>query len=89
MGERPSPQHKLDRIDNDGGYEPGNCRWVTHRENLRNMSTNVVIEFDGRRMTLVEWSEVIGIPYKTLWQRIRGMKWSAERAFTTPLKVVK
>ena len=36
MGSRPTPKHEIDRIDNDGDYEPGNCRWVTHKENLQN-----------------------------------------------------
>jgi hypothetical protein len=56
----PPPGHSLDRIDNVRGYEPGNVRWATPKEQQRNMRTNRVIEIDGDVRTLAEWAEVSG-----------------------------
>lgn len=82
MGERPDGM-EIDRIDNDGNYEPGNCRWVTSAENKRNTRRNVWITHDGRTMCLEDWSTETGLPKETLRSRIlRG--WDAEKALTTP-----
>ena len=83
MGNKPSPSHSLDRIDNSRGYEPGNCRWATAKEQCRNKSNNILIDIGGVTRTMVEWSEVYGINYKTLKARIRK-GWDPERAVTTP-----
>lgn len=68
---RPSPKHQLDRIENNGHYEPGNVRWVTGKENCRNARHNHLLEFDGKLRTLSEISEITGIHKATLRGRIR------------------
>lgn len=79
MGERPSARHSLDRIDSNGNYEAGNCRWATDLEQNRNRSITRRISFNGQTKTLKEWADETGIAYKTLHQRIR-CGWLIERA---------
>lgn len=80
MGERPKGK-SLDRIDNDGDYCPDNCRWVSQRTQTRNTSKNIVIEFNGEKRCLADWSERLGIKYGTLWSRLnRG--WDVCEALT-------
>lgn len=85
MGPRPGPEYTIDRIDNDLGYFPENCRWATRREQSRNTSRNRILEWGGESMTLVEWSEKVGIHDVTIhWRLSSG--WSVEEALTTPVK---
>lgn len=74
VGQRPSASHSIDRINNDGNYEPGNCRWATHAEQQRNKRDNVRIHFNGETKTVVEWAEITGISADTIYQRVgRGL----------------
>lgn len=79
LGWREGQGLSIDRIDNSNSYRPGNIRLATRSEQARNQRRNVLLEFKGRTATMIEWSEVTGIPYRRLQSRIyRG--WSAERA---------
>lgn len=84
MGECPSPSHTIDRIDGNGDYEPGNCRWITLQKQQRNRSNNRRVTAFGRTQTLIEWAEEKGFDPKTLQTRFQR-NWDAERALSTPL----
>lgn len=80
------PGLQLDRIDNDKGYSPDNCHWVTPRDNMINRRCTRWIEYNGERHTLKEWAEITGIDYQVLADRIYRYGWNAERALTTETK---
>jgi hypothetical protein len=82
IGPRPSPRHSLDRIDNSRGYEPGNVRWALPMQQNRNSRRNLLVEYGGRTLTLIEWAELTGINYYTIMSRIYDLGWSVERALT-------
>lgn len=69
----------IDRIDNSKGYFPDNCRWATTMEQQHNLSSNVNLTAHGKTMTVAEWARHVGMPYTTLWRRIKA-GWAVDRA---------
>jgi hypothetical protein len=72
VGARPTCDHSIDRISNDGNYEPGNVRWSTREQQSRNKGCTRFAEHNGERRSLAEWSEILDIDYHLLHGRLRS-----------------
>lgn len=84
MGRRPSSEYSLDRIDNDKGYSPDNCRWATKREQNINKRDVRLLTIDGKTLCITEWSELTGVPKGSIFNRLnRG--WPERDAVYQPI----
>jgi len=85
MGEPPTPEHSIDRIDSAGNYEPDNCRWIHISKQQSNRRCNVVFEYDGKKQTLTDHCRDHDLPYHTIKARIlRG--WDPVKAMSKPIR---
>lgn len=76
----------IDRIDNNQGYLPSNCRWVDRKQQARNRSNNKSFTLNGENHCLKEWCELLDLNYKTIHRRIHVHKWDVEKALFTPIR---
>lgn len=83
MGEPTTPKHSLDRIDNNKGYNKNNCRWATNKVQTNNTRRNHIIEFNGQRKTLAQWSELTGLDSSAIRRRLK-LNWSIQDTLTIP-----
>jgi hypothetical protein len=83
MGMRPTNDHTLERINNDGNYEPSNCKWATRTEQARNFRSNRMLEFNGEKKCISAWAKELGLTHDSISRRLRR-GWSIEEALTKP-----
>lgn len=85
VGFPPTPEHEIDRINNNGDYEPGNCRWVLTEVQNRNKRDTIKIMLNGKEVCLAEACRIVGVKYSLISQRLKSKtNWSFEEAIKVP-----
>lgn len=86
MGKRPSAKHSVERIDNNGDYDPSNCMWATRSVQNVNKRTTRRITFNGVTLAASEWAKKLQMKKPTLMGRLNSYGWPIEKALTTPVR---
>lgn len=86
VGEPPGPEYSLGRINNDKGYEPGNVEWQTGKIQANNRSSNRLITYQGKTLTLTQWCDKLNLSSEAVSIRLNKLGWSEEKALTTPVR---
>ncbi len=89
MGPRPTPKHTIERVDVNGDYCRDNCIWELFQNQARNKRNIKKIKYNNEEHCLAEWAKRFNIDIRTLYSRIYILGWSIDRAFTTPIRVLK
>jgi hypothetical protein len=82
VGEAPSREHSIDRVDSARGYWPNNVRWATRREQQCNLKSNVRVTYKGETHVVAEWARRIGVTRQAMHRRLRLWKDDPDRIFT-------
>ena len=88
MGEPPTKDHSLERMDNNGNYSPENCKWIPLAEQSRNRRNVRLITYGGETLTLTEWAKKLGMTKQSLEYRLNSGHWTLQDAFNTPVRKI-
>lgn len=87
VGNRPSINHSIERIDNNGNYEASNCKWETKDVQSRNRRTNIFITYKTDTLCIKDMANKYGLSEMLLWQRLQRLKWSVEKSIETKIAI--
>ncbi|RYF20760.1 MAG: hypothetical protein EOO77_07405 [Oxalobacteraceae bacterium] len=86
MTPRPSRDYSLERVDNNGPYDPGNCKWILKAEQQLNTRRSRKLTLNGETRSLCEWTRLTGISSNLILRRINTFRWTVEDALTKPVE---